>query len=278
MEDNSLKLVVGAVGVFVAVVIILVMLPFTVIGAGERGVVFNNATGVEDTILGEGVHFRVPLFQSIREMSVKVQETTGNLEAGSKDLQTITISTTANWHLDAGKVNKFYQEVGDDDKEVIDALVKARVEENVKAVAATFTAEESIQKRPEIKIAAKEKVRVELERYYIILDDLVINNINFSDEFNAAIERKATAVQNAEAEKNKLEQIKYQAQQQVEAAKGDAESTKLKAVAEAEAIRIKSQALASSPGLAEYTAAAAWNGVLPTTMVPGDAVPFINVK
>lgn len=279
MDENSLvKLIIGGVGLFVAVFILIVIFPVTIVGAGERGVIFNNTSGVQDRVLGEGMHFRIPLIESVKSLSVKVQATTPTLEAGSKDLQTITISTTANWHLDPAKVNKFYQEIGDDDKKVIDGLVTARVEENVKAVVANFTAEESIQRRPEIKLAAREKLAQELVRYHIVLDDLVINNINFSKDFNEAIERKATAVQNADAEKNKLEQIKYQAQQQVETAKGEAEATKVKAIAEAESIKIKSEALKGAPGLAELNAIEQWNGVLPVNMYGNTPIPFLNIN
>jgi len=48
-----------------------VLLPFTIIGAGERGVVFNNFSGIENRILGEGIHFRTPLVESIIKMPIQ---------------------------------------------------------------------------------------------------------------------------------------------------------------------------------------------------------------
>jgi hypothetical protein len=48
--------------------------------------------------------------------------------------------------------------------------------------------------------------------------------------------------------------------------------------AEAHAINARGKALRDNPSLVELVQAEKWNGVLPTTMVPGSAVPFINVK
>lgn len=50
--------------------------------------------------------------------------------------------------------------------------------------------------------------------------------------------------------------------------------------AEAEAIRIQAEAITSQGG-AEYVqlqAIAKWNGTVPSTMVPGATVPFINLN
>jgi len=47
--------------------------------------------------------------------------------------------------------------------------------------------------------------------------------------------------------------------------------------AEADAIRAKGAALRDNPTLIALTSAERWNGILPTTMVPGGAVPFVNV-
>jgi uncharacterized membrane protein YqiK len=78
-----------------------------------------------------------------------------------------------------------------------------------------------------------------------------------------------TAEQNALASKNKLEQTKYEAEQRVATAKG-----------EAEAIRIQSEAIQSQGGenYVQLQAIKQWNGVLPTTFIPGQSVPFINLK
>jgi len=51
------------------------------------------------------------------------------------------------------------------------------------------------------------------------LRDLVLPTLNSQKNFTKSIESKVTAVQNAEAAKNKLEQVKFEAQQTIETAK-----------------------------------------------------------
>ena len=70
------------------------------------------------------------------------------------------------------------------------------------------------------------------------------------------------------AAKNKLDQVQFEAQQTVATAK-----------AQAEAIQIQAQAI-NSQGGADYVSLQAinkWDGKLPTQMVPGSTVPFINL-
>jgi hypothetical protein len=61
-------------------------------------------------------------------------------------------------------------------------------------------------------------------------------------------------------------------------ADADAYATEAAGKATANAIRERGAALRDNPQLVDLVQAEKWNGVLPTTMVPGSAVPFINVK
>jgi regulator of protease activity HflC (stomatin/prohibitin superfamily) len=86
----------------------------------------------------------------------------------------------------------------------------------------------------------------------------------------------------AEVEVQKVQQNaqreKVQAEIAVIQAKAEADAVKLKGDAEAHAINARGKALRDNPSLVELVQAEKWNGVLPTTMVPGQTVPFINVK
>jgi uncharacterized membrane protein YqiK len=62
------------------------------------------------------------------------------------------------------------------------------------------------------------------------------------------------------------------------AAKADAETIKLRGDAEATAIKARAEALARNQDLIQLIQAEKWDGKLPQTMVPGSALPFINVK
>ena len=62
-------------------------------------------------------------------------------------------------------------------------------------------------------------------------------------------------------------------------AEADAHAYKVKVEGEAtaDAIRARGLALRDSPLLIELTTAERWNGILPTTMLPGGSVPFLQV-
>ena len=101
------------------------------------------------------------------------------------------------------------------------------------------------------------------------MEEISITNFDFSDSFNEAIESKVTAEQNALQAKNKLKQIKYEAEQTVEKAKAEAESLRLqRQEITPDLIRLRQIEV-------QRTAIEKWNGKLP--QVTGGAIPFIDL-
>lgn len=263
-------------GIFVFLGLIFALGSFTVIGAGERGVIVT-AGAVQDRILNEGVHFKKPFVDDIQKINIKTQtvrfeqytdsgdEVNRNLMAASKDLQDVTISAVVNFHQDAEKVNKVYQQYGSTyEQNVIEPIIK----ETVKSVAAGFTAEELVTKRIEVSDKITSTLAQKFSEKDATLERFSITNFQFSNSFNTAIEAKVTAEQNALGAKNKLEQVKYEAEQRIVQSK-----------AEAEAIRIQAQAITQQGGesYVQLQAIKQWNGILPTQMF-GNSTPFINVR
>lgn len=242
---------------------------FGTIDAGERGVKtrLGNVVGT----IEPGLYFKLPFIEVIRPISVRTQsviyEKENPLTAASSDLQDVSIATVTNYHVDPVKVEgvyKQYQTLENHEASVI----RPAVRDTVKAISSQFTAGELVTKRAEFADKVAMMLNERLGDSYVIVEQSNITDIQFSKEFSDAINSKVTAVQNAEAAKNKLEQVKFEAQQSIEKAK-----------AEAESIRIQAQAI-NSQGGADYVqlkAIEAWNGVLPTQMVPGSAVPFLNL-
>jgi regulator of protease activity HflC (stomatin/prohibitin superfamily) len=251
MENTgAIKLIGGGIALFIIIIIVIAMFPIVVVGAGERGVVFNNASGIENRILGEGVHTRIPLVESVHTLSIKVQKTDIKAEAASKDLQTVNTDIVVNWHLDSSKVNKIYQKIGDEDA-VRDSILTPAVQEVVKAATAKYTASEVIAKRAELKNDIDKALSERIRSYNILLDDVSITNVSFSAEFNQAIEQKQIAQQKAE-----------QAQFTAEQAKNDAQAAINRAQGEAESQRLQQQTL--TPDLLEKLWIEKWDGHVPT--------------
>lgn len=265
-EMRIFKIGASIAGLFVLVLILIWIFPIVVIGAGERGVVFSNVSGVQDKVLGEGVHFRMPFVESIKQFDVRVQKNEVTAQAASKDLQTVTTKVVVNYHLDAGRVNKIYQSFPDE-QSIIDRIVVPNTSEVVKAATAQYTAEELLTKRAELKAKIDSGLSERMKGYNVILDDVSITDLDFSEEFNKAIESKATAEQLALKAEKDLVRIETEKRQRIAQAEG-----------EAEAIRIQTEALSQNQNLIELEKAKKWNGVLPQYILGGSAVPFFNIN
>jgi regulator of protease activity HflC (stomatin/prohibitin superfamily) len=267
-NEGSLWGVLTGVGFIVALVIgaLLLIMSLTIVGATERGVVtlFGKVQGTVEP----GMHFLNP-FASVHTYNVQTQKETTEASAASKDLQDVSTEIALNYNINPEGVVGLYLAVGDD---VSSRIIDPSLQESIKAATAKYTAEELITKRAVVTDEILTNVRIgvteRLKGDYITVDAIAVTNFSFSESFNTAIESKVTAEQNALAQKNKLEQVKYEAQQTIEQAK-----------AQAEAIRIQAQAVTSQGG-ADYVQLQAikqWDGKLPTQMVPGSAVPFLNL-
>src|SRR2546425_1030260 len=73
----------------VALVLLWLFSPFVIVGAGERGVVFNQLHGVEDKILSEGFSFIIPIVERVIKMDVRIRKSDTRSTGASKDLQTV---------------------------------------------------------------------------------------------------------------------------------------------------------------------------------------------
>jgi regulator of protease activity HflC (stomatin/prohibitin superfamily) len=87
-------------GLLIAVVVIIVLFlfgPWVQVEARERGVVLNFGA-VQDVVLGEGLHFIIPVVQSVVLMDVKIQKAKTDAESSSSDLQDVDLSVALNYH------------------------------------------------------------------------------------------------------------------------------------------------------------------------------------
>jgi hypothetical protein len=91
-----------------------------------------------------------------------------------------------------------------------------------------------------------------------------------------------TKRQNLETERINAEitvtQAKAQADSALAKAQAEAEAIRVRGIAEADAIKARGEALRQNAQLIALTQAEKWDGVLPTTMIPGGAVPFLNLN
>lgn len=246
--ENPFKIlgVVGAVGIVVAMLFSF----WTVVDVGERGVVVGFGK-VKET-LSEGFHFVNPLYH-VYTFNIRNNKYETTASSASADIQQAQVTVAVNYNVDESKVAEIYSTYGED---YINKIFTQNVQEAVKSSSAKYTASELITKREQVKSDIKNLLIGKVSDV-IIVTDVSITNVDFSDSFDQAVEAKVKAEQEALQAKATLEKSKL----------------------ESEAIRIQAEAIKNSGG-EEYVRLKAiekWNGVLPTT-IAGQTVPFINVK
>lgn len=296
---TPIKLVV-TVAIIALVGLPLLLGSWYTVDQGERGVILRNGAVVGTA--EPGLHFKIPLIESVVKMPVTQQVTywtcaspakcqegeRAEMQAYSQDQQPADMRVTVSWHIPADLVAKVYADftsLGN----VESRLIARRAPQDVKTVFGKFTAVSVIQNRAEFNNQVQTAIEAGIQGP-VQIDSVQVENIDFSDVYEKSVE----AAMQARVEVQRMEQQQQQqevqakitlinAQAQADArlaqAKAEAQAVTIAGEAQASAIRAKGAALKDNPALIEFTAlGTGWDGRLPNTMVPGSALPFIGVK
>lgn len=256
--DISIKAIVIGIAAAIAALFFIIaffMAVYTV-DSGTRKIVLT--AGEATSVSTEGLNFKVPFYQTTREVNIKTHKASQSARAASKDLQIVSSTISVNYHYNADKLIEIYETTGFD---VEANIITPRIQETLKAVAARYSAEELITQREKAKGDIDAILKTDLARYNIIVEDVQLTEFNFSEEFNNAIESKQTEVQKYLKSKNILQRTKIEAEGRIAEARG-----------EAEAIRIQAEAIQNNGG-AEYVELKRiekWDGKMPT-YIAGEA-------
>ena len=236
---------------------------FVVVNAGERGVLMHFGR-VQERILGEGIHLIIPGINTVKKLSVRVQNQEISAEASSKDLQNVYIDVALNWHVIPEEANGIFQQIGDE-AAVVTTIINPAVEEILKAIVAMYTAEEVITKRGEVKAGVDQALSARLGPYHIAVDDISLVHIHFSRRFSDAVEAKQVAEQEAKRAEFVALKAAREAKARVNLAKGEAEAQSL--------LR---EGL--TPELLQKQAIEKWNGNLPLIMGDDGSQKILDLK
>jgi len=216
---------------------------------------------VNSTVYTDGLHFKTPFITKSVKYNVQTQKLDATADASSKDLQSVGATIVVNYKYKESEVVNLYKNVGKEER-VAEKIITPAIQEVFKAVVAKYSAEELITKRSEVSKDIEDTLNKRLEQYGVQIQLFNIVNFDFSKSFNDAIEAKVTAEQEALAEKNKLEKVKYESEQKIVAAE-----------AQAKAIEIQAKAIQNQWGK-EYVNLKwieKWDGKLPVTVAWEDS-------
>lgn len=281
------------VGSFIAMFVLFLLVLFCAMGSwfqvdqGERGVVLRNGKLVR--IAEPGLDFKMPFVDSVRDISVRDHTFLfEKLEAYSYDQQPATLRVSVTYRVPEASVAELYSEYGSINV-LQSRVLERKTPDAVKNVFGQYTAMRAIQERQKLGLETNAAVQAAMAGAPVQVVGVQIEEVGFSAAYEQSIEQrmlaevqidttrqqKTTAVINAEIQ---VVKAKAEADSKREQFTAEADGIRLRGDAEAAAIRAKAEALATNTNLVGLNAVEKWNGVLPSTQVPGSALPFIGIK
>lgn len=255
---------------------------FATVPAGHVGVV-EHFGQVRESTLQPGFHL-TGYFEHVHPVDIRTQRRNYQTEAFSSDIQQVGLTIAVNENISPDAAYKIYTTVG---MNYLENLLEPRLMENAKVVISKYTAESLIANREKLSAEVLVKMQADMEQYGIHISAISIENIDFTDQYEAAIEAKQVATQEKQKAQTEQERMTMEAEQSAKRKKIEADAAaevqKIQAEAEAYAITAKAEAEAEAnkklnasltSELIEYNKILHWDGQLPK--FTGGTVPVIN--
>lgn len=287
-------LVLAVLGLIVGVVFFIASSGLVQVGATQVAVVFQAIGGNPDNNnlwerpLGPGVHIIVPIVNEpilysteVRNYTMSKSSRDGNLsgddsvQARTRDGQQVDIDISVLYSIDPTLANivhiRFQNRF---EADFVRPTIRAAVRERIAAYTvnelyggAGTAGAESISKLPQVQDDLRDEMRLIFAENGLLLQDFLVREVTFSEEFIRAVESKQVAEQQAEQAKQEAERArtiakgeadanvtraKGQAEAAIEEARGEAEAIKLRASAESEALALIGAQIIKNPQLIQW--------------------------
>ena len=252
--------------------------------AGHVGVV-EHFGQVKESTLQPGFHM-TKYFEHVHPVDIRTQRHNYQTEAFSSDIQQVGLMIAVNENISPDAAYKIYTTVG---MNYLENLLEPRLMENAKVVISKYTAESLIANREKLSAEVLVKMQKDMAEYGINVTAISIENIDFTDQYEAAIEAKQVATQEKQKAQTEQERMTMEAEQSAKRKKIEADAAaevqKINADAEAYAITAKAEAEAEAnkkinqsltTDLVEYKKILSWDGKLPT--ITGGGTPILNMS
>ena len=228
----------GRVGLIVALLLVLL---FSMVGSvrvvpvGHALVIFNTITK-SFRLSQQGVTFVWPVISQteqydLRRLEYTMSSTEGegrranvddSLWSPTQEGLQVGIDLTVWHHLDPARLNVIHQKIGPDYEEKI---IRPAVRSVIRLVISEYGVMDVYSsKRAAIQDEINVKIRKLVEKDGFVIDEVVLRDVRFTEQFAKAIEAKQIAQQSAEQMKYVLEKEQREAERKVIEAQGRAKS------------------------------------------------------
>ncbi len=215
---------------------------FLVVPAGTRVVIFNSVTGLKPQPLKEGLHLILPVIETPIKYDVRTQTYTmassrteglisgdDALKVLSADGQEITLDVSVRFRLDPNRVSHLHQTIG---PTYLDKVIRPEVRSVMRNELALHRAIAVFSdEREQIQTNVEQQLSEVFEKNDLILQNVLLRNVRFSDQFQTAIEQKQIAEQVKERERFLVAKAELEKQRTIVLAEGEAKSIELQAQA-----------------------------------------------
>jgi len=269
-------------------VMLFVIASCSKVPAGNVGVkvyLLGTSKGVDHEELGVGRYYigmneelyLFPTFQQNYVWTASVTEGSENDESISfqtKEGMKVSADVGISYHIDPTKVSALFEKFRKGTDEITDIYLRNYVRDSINKIAGNYEIE-SVYGAGKADLI--EKVQADVSRqvseFGIIVDKLYwIGDLRLPEAVTNALNAKVQATQKAQQRENEVAEARAEADKKIAEARGEAESLRLRNQSLSEK-NIEWERLKVQRIYAEK-----WNGQLPTSMIPGSTVPFINIK
>lgn len=219
MNDLAKGCATIAAGLF----LFLCLIGIRTVAPGEAAIVVRGGSVIGD-IRKEGLYIE-PLSGG-NWYDLKTTLVQDKFDAGSKEAQYVYVDAAFTYSLKEDQLKDLFRNVGSQD-DLKNKIIVPTLKDVVKLATAQYSANEILPKQGEFRSKVKELLGERLDQTYLKIEDIQITNIDFSDEYNKAIEAKQKAEQETAKKKFELQQAQIDADKKVTEAKGAAEAQRL---------------------------------------------------
>lgn len=230
-EEENYTWLKWLIGLFVAVVLLIVARPFTTVKSTERGVVYK--FGAVNSKLWEGLHFVIPFVESVKKIPITPQEMDLELPVAengaiTKDNQTIGANISIFYRFNDAEILDLAKNYGVD---IVKQKVQKDTLEAFKQAIGQNTIFDVAQNQEKIRSQVKKMTNEKIGEYPVVIDDIKISNYDWSEEFDNQIASTMKIAQEAKQQEQQLKKVEIEAQQAVKKAEANKEAERLNAEA-----------------------------------------------